>query len=83
MTNALIICTCIFTFCAGVIVGGAIDRPTVHPWQLTHPPVEVEEVPDDGEAFIIITAPKHKHPITAALLFDGDAVRIFREVKTI
>ena len=83
MINAFIIAACVFTFCAGFILGGAITRPEVRTVEMTRPTVDVEEVPDEGEAYIIIEAPKHRHPLTSALIFDGDAVRIFREQRRV
>lgn len=79
----LIIGTCAFCFVAGVILGGAINRPTVRTVEFDRPSVEVEEIPGEGEACVVIQAPKHRHPITQAIIFDGDTVRLYREVKTI
>lgn len=83
VNTILIICTCIFTFCAGVILGGAIHRDAVRVVDFNRPAVEAEDIPDQGETYVYVIVPEHKHPITAALMFDGDEMAIFKEARRI
>lgn len=64
--------------CIGGVIGAAIpDPPPLFP---TSPAlVAVEEVPEEGTAVLVVKAPDHVHPITCALIYDGDKLRKFKE----
>lgn len=64
--------------CIGGVIGAAIPAPP--PLFYTPSPlVAVEEVPEEGTAVLIVRAPDHVHPITCALIYDGDKLRKFKE----
>ena len=64
----------------GAVIGATLPV-NVDAWQLIRPAVVVEEMPEDGTAFLIIEAPRHANPISHALIFDGDTVRMFKEER--
>lgn len=64
--------------CIGGVIGAAIPNPP--PLFYTPPAsVAVEEVPEEGTAVLVVRAPDHVHPITCALIYDGDKLRKFKE----
>lgn len=65
--------------CIGGVIGAAISDPPPPMFYTSPALVAVEEVPEEGTAVLIVRAPDHVHPITCALIYDGDKLRKFKE----